>query len=254
MQRLQGLYGLILLLFSNVIFADIGRIYVGATLGTNTSDIRGTPQIHYYNGNLTDAYPFSDNNPTRFMPGLNAGFEFASASFRPAIALGLGIYSLPSPLTFEGRLIETAKGDPAFVLYHYHFNLQSTRLMFEAQFMWMMKQLSPFIQIGIGPAWNHLNGYNESSVDNVSCVALPPFHSHTNLNLAYQIGIGVAYAFNFPHYEASSPKERISLTYRYVNLGDNSFGTRGSDYPFKLDTDNLKSTEIFVTFTHLFST
>lgn len=254
MKRLCGVYGFILVLFPNVIFAAADHFYISGTLGASISHLGGTQQIHYYSGNLTDAYSFNNNNSTRLIAGLNAGFEFAGESFRPAISLGLGLYSMPTPFNFKGQLIETAKGDPGATLYNYHFNVLSTRVMLEAQFIWMIKQFFPFIQIGIGPAWGHLNGYKESPFDNLGYVVLPPFESNTDINLAYQIGLGVGYAFDFSKSKTDCPKERIALGYRYVNLGDNSFGTRGSVYPFRLNTTNLKSNEIFATYTHLFST
>ena len=115
-----------------------------------------------------------------------------------------------------------------------------------------MEQFVPFINIGIGSAWNRLNGYKESPVDSTGYVALPPFQSHTNSNFAYQVGLGVGYAFNFDRYEADYQHERISLGYRYVNLGDASFGTRGAVYPYSLDTGRLISNEAYLTYTHLF--
>lgn len=243
----------ILFLFISPVFAANGHVYLGGTIASSWAKVgNNNPQINYYDGLLTDAYPISGNQPTRAIISVNGGYEFVGTGYVPAIALGLGIYGTPRDYDYKGQLIETALGDPSSTLYSYKFQVASTRFMFEAQFTWMLNNLMPFINLGVGSTWNRQSGYTESPVDNTGCVALPPFQSHTKTNVAYQLGLGVSYAFNLTSGILDYQHERISLGYRYANLGNASFGTRGVDYPHNLDIGRLTSNEVYLSYTHLF--
>ncbi|MHB1222304.1 MAG: outer membrane protein [Gammaproteobacteria bacterium] len=234
-------------------FALTGHLYLGGTIGASRAEVgNSNPQINYYDGFLTDVYPIRENHITTAILGLNGGYEFVGTGYAPAIAVGLGIYGTPRDYDYKGQLIETALGDPSSALYNYKFHVNSVRVMAEAQFTWMLNKFIPFINIGIGPARNRLSGYTESPVDSTGYVALPPFQSHTNTNLAYQVGLGVGYAFNFKKCISDYQHERILLGYRYVNLGNASFGTRGVVYPYRLDMDRLTTNEVYLTYIHLF--
>jgi hypothetical protein len=243
---------LILFLFSTSAFATHGHIYLGGTLSDSAATIgNGNPTIQYDDGNSTDAYPIHGRHANKVIIGVNGGYEFVGAGPMPVIALGLGIYGTPTDYDYKGQLIATTVGDPSSTLYNYKYHVNSTRLMFEAQFTWLLEKLAPFINVGLGPAWNRLSGYTESPVDSTGYVALPPFQSRINTNFAYQVGFGVGYAFNFRRSVSGSP-DRISLGYRYVNLGNTSLGTRGAVYPYNLDTGRLTHNEVYLSYTHLF--
>ena len=244
---------LTIFLFSTSAFATHGHIYLGGTIGASKATVgNSNPTIQYYDGNLTDAYPIHGRHANTAIIGVNGGYEFVGACPMPAIGLGLGVYGTSGDYDYKGQLIETAIGDPSSTLYNYKYHVNSTRLMFETQFTWMLlEKLAPFINIGIGPAWNRLSGYTENPVDSTGYVALPPFQSHTHTNFAYQVGLGVGYAFNFSRC-VSDYHERISLGYRYVNSGNTSSGTRGAVYPYHLDTGRLTSNEVYLGYTHLF--
>jgi opacity protein-like surface antigen len=252
-QTNKRLSWLIIFLFPASVFAANGHIYLGGTIGASVAEVgNSNPRINYYDGFLTDAYPIHRSHATTAIIGLNGGYEFVGEGLTPAIALGLGIYGTPGEYDYKGQLVETAEGDPSSTLYNYKYNINSTRLMLEAQFTWMLERFEPFINIGVGSAWNRISGYKESPVDSTGYVPLPPFQSRTNTNFAYQVGLGVGYAFNFSRCMSNYQHERISLGYRYVNLGDASFGTRGVVYPYSLDTGRLTSNEVYLTYTHLF--
>lgn len=244
---------LILFFLSTSPFAASGHIYLGGTIGASMVKIgNSNPIIHYYNHQLTDAYPVQGKYATTPVIGINGGYEFAGAGLTPAIAIGLGMYDTPIDDSYRGQLIETAIGDPSSTLYHYIYNVSSTRLMLEAQCRWiLLGKFVPFINVGMGPAWNRLNGYTESPVDNTGYVALPPFQSRSHTYFAYQAGLGVGYAFNLGHCTSGYLHERISLGYQYVDLGNASFGTRGVVYPYRLDVGRLTNHEIYLTYTHL---
>ena len=233
-------------------FAANGHFYVGGMLGASRASLgKSSQQITYDNGALTDRYPLSGNDSTVANVGVGGGYEFEGKGWVPAIGLGVGFYTLPTEYSFSGIVTETPLGGVSSPLYNYHYNISSTRLMLESQFNWFYHQFFPFINIGVGPAWNRLYGYSESSVSKTGFVALGPFRSNTDTNVAYQIGIGAGYAFNFTRSTSDFLHERISLMYRYVNLGNTSFGTRGGTYPYKLNTGRLTANEIELVFTHL---
>ena len=255
-QSKQKLIGLLLCLFSTTAFAASGNIYLGGSMGASLAKVgSGTRQITYDGGKLTDAYPIDGKHATAPLFSLNAGYEFMGdyATTMPAIALGVGVYStLGSNLDFNGNVTETAAGDPGTTLYNYKYNVSSTRVMAEAQFSWLLGRFAPFINGGAGTAWNHASGYSETPTTKTGFVALAPFQSHTNTNFAWQAGFGVSYVFNFNKSKARYWLERISIGYRYAHLGEASFGTRGTAYPYSLNTGTLTSNEIYLSYTHLF--
>lgn len=246
--------GWIFLFFiSTSVFAAESQIFLGGTLGSSNATVgNSNPTIHYDNNNLMDAYPVNGRNATTAIISVNGGYEFAGTNHRPAIALGLGVYDTPGKYVYKGQLIEAAIGDPGSVIDNYKYNINSSRLMLETQFTWTLNKFLPFINAGIGSAWNRLSNYSESPADGIGYVAVPPFQSHTNINFAWQIGFGAGYAFNFINHTPGGLHERIYLGYRYVDSGNTSFGTRGAVYPYKLNVGKLISNEVYLGYTHLF--
>lgn len=245
--------GFILFFLPATVFAWNGHGYLGGAIGASWAQPgNNNPQIHYYDGGLTDAYPIHGNPKTRAVIGLNGGFEFAGAGVMPAIALGFGAYTNLGSYDLSGQLIETATGGPVSTLYNTTIRINSTRLMAEAQFTWAFCPFFPYIDVGIGSAWNRSSGYSETAVNSTGYPPLPPFNSNTSTNFAYQLGLGVAYAFNFVPSTADGQYDRVSLAYHYVNSGTASFGTRGSVYPYRLSMGNLTANELYLTYTHYF--
>jgi opacity protein-like surface antigen len=117
---------------------------------------------------------------------------------------------------------------------------------------WAIKHFTPYVDIGLGSAWTQTNGYTETVATTDGYVSLSAFQNHTNRHFAYQAGLGVGYAFNISGIKTDFQHERISVGYRYVNLGNASFGTRGSTYPYKLNLGRLSSNDLYLSYTHLF--
>lgn len=246
---------LILLLISPTVFATKGHVYLSGSLGASRSNPGNTaPKIIYYSTTLTDHYPMSASHSTALGLGINVGYELFENCLRPQMgfAFGLGFYETGN-YQYKGQLIETAFLGPTSTLYNYQFRINSNRLMAEAKMTWLLGHFVPFVDIGVGAAWNHLGGYRETPVDASGYISLPPFQTNTNTNVAYQLGFGLGGAFNFPSCEKKDfQHERIALGYRYANLGSASFGTRGSVYPYHLDTSNLTANEFYLIYMHLF--
>lgn len=234
-------------------FATAGHYYIGGSLSSTYGSIDNTnPQISYVSGvRIYDNYPINSRSVSTLGMSLNGGYEFAGDHWRPAIALGIGVYNTPVGYDFNGTVIETVTGDAPFTAYNFTYNMINTRVMAEAQFSWLVGRVSPYINIGFGPSWNRANGYTETPLSNAGFVALPPFQSKESLNIAYQVGLGVSTAFNYTNPSSEFKPERISIGYRYVYLGQTSFDTRGIDYPYSLNTGLLTSNDVYISYTHL---
>src|SRR5262249_40862506 len=138
-----------------------GNFYVGALSGWDITQVGNPkPTIRYYDGGLKDAYPLKENTQNQPLFGINGGYELIGHRGCPAIALGVGAYG-SFAYNYHGKVIETATGDPSFLLYKYRFQIKSTRLMAEMQFNWAIKSWMPFVDVGIGPSWNTINHYSE---------------------------------------------------------------------------------------------
>jgi opacity protein-like surface antigen len=225
------------------LFAAPGNKYIDLSVGGSFASLNNSvPQISYSSGALvTDSYPLNSTETSASIFSIRSGYEFKGEKERPAIAIGLGFYSNLADMNFSGQVTENIPGsDP----YNYAYAINSTRLMAEIQLTWMLGKWVPFINIGLGPAWNRMDNYTETAVGSGSYPPLPPFQPQTNVNLAYQAGLGLSMLFHV--------QERISLGYRYVNLGSNSFGTRGADYPYALNTGVLTANEVYLSYTYLF--
>lgn len=141
-----------------------GQAYLGGSIaGSSARTANQSPAIVYNSGTrITDAYPLNKQQDTSALLSVNGGYEWAGSGQLPIIDLGLGLYTNLSNYHFNGKVVETALGDPSALLYHYQYHLYSTRLMAELQLAWLVKRFMPFVNVGIGPAWNRLDNYQET--------------------------------------------------------------------------------------------
>jgi hypothetical protein len=234
-------------------FSAVGHVYGGGSLGLSYGTIGNTrPQISYVSGvPIYDDYPATGRTSTSASVSVNGGYEFAGDHWKPAIAVGLGIYHTLVGYDFNGHVVETVTGDTPNTVYNYTYNMTSTRIMAEVQFTWLIGRLAPFINLGVGPGWNRANGYTEMPLSTTGFVALPPFQSNDTLNFTYQAGFGISTAFNLTKSSSDILPDRISIGYRYASLGQTSFGTRGPAYPYTLRTGSLASNDVYISYTHL---
>lgn len=241
-------------LFSMPAFSAVGHPYLAGSAGFSYGHIgNSSPQISYASGvPIIDDYPISGHTTSASMFSVNGGYEFQNKNAWPVIAVGLGLYGAPVDYDFSGLVVETVTGAAPVTLYNYTYNISGTRLMAEVQFTWLMERLSPFINLGVGPGWISANSYTEVPVTSSGFVAQPPFESQTNINFTYQAGFGVSTTFNYTSPSSAYKPDRISIGYRYANLGQTSFATRGATYPYKLNTGLLQSNDVYISYTHLF--
>lgn len=241
----KWVFGVLGLFSFSVPAYSMGHGYLGGSIGPSYAKLSNrNPQVSYLSGILiTDAYPLDSARSLTAALGLSGGYEFISENYRSAIAVGFSAYFNPNDYHFNGQVIETASGSPSTTLYNYHFKMKSTRAMAEMQLTWRGSYISPFINFGIGSAWNSTSNYSETSVTSSGFTPFPPFHPQTNLNFAYQIGAGLSAVYC---------QSRFSLGYRYAHLGKTSFDTRGSTYPYPLKIGSLILDDIYFSYTYLF--
>jgi hypothetical protein len=238
---------------STAAVADDGHFYLSGSLGASRAAIGKTaPQIVYFGNLVSDSYPVNNNQSIATAFGLNGGYEFSGVNFKPAIAIGLGVYRTLSDYTYKGQLVESIFGGPGVPVLNYKYNILNTRLMAELRFIWILGKFAPFVNLGAGTAWTRNYSYSESRINNAVIPPPPAFASHTNIHPAFQAETGVSYLFNFGKSKTDFQHERISLGVRYEAVGDATFGTRGPAYPFALDTGRLTAYDLFLSFTHLF--
>ena len=241
-----------LLLSTTAAFAKDEHFYLGGSLGASIANLGNTnPQNNIPNSTVVESFPPNSKHATAGIFSLNAGYEFVGISLKPAISIGLGIYRNLNSYNFNGKRIQSISGLPGgTTLNNYKYSLNSARLMAEVQLIWILGKFAPFVNFGMGRAWNQATGYSETLVNGASLP--PPFRSHTSINFAYQGGFGVSYLFNFSKAKADFQTERLSLGYRFVDVGDATFTTRGSPFAYSLDTGRLKASDIYFSYTHLF--
>lgn len=240
--------------FSTATQATQGHVYLSGEIGAGRATIdNSSPKIISNGGAVIDMYSLDGSHASAPLYGLNVGYELVETCLSPIMgfAFGLGLYDIGN-FNFNGQVLETTGSGPADKLYNYKFHLSSLRLLAEAKMTWLLNHFVPFIDMGIGAAWNHMSGYHENPINHSVTLALPPFQSNTNTNLSYQIGLGMGYAFNFSCKRTDFQHERIVLGYHYVSLGNASFGTRGSIYPYHLDMSTVTTNEFYLGYTHLF--
>ncbi len=252
MARAFKLSGLLIItsLLSTATLAE-GHPYVGITGGATFAAV-GTQNSTIATGSSNDNYATNSSASGTSMFGVSGGYEFAGHGPIPAVALGVGVYDMPSTYNYSGQLVQTPTGGGAQSFYNYNFTINSARIMAEAQFTWTAGNFSPFINAGIGPSWIQLGSYTENPTKGTGPVTLSAFQPHTNSNLAYQVGFGVEYAFNLFKNTRGFKQNRLGLGYRYVNLGGAVFETRSSTYPYQLKTGKLQTNDVYLIYKHLF--
>lgn len=239
-------------LLSHSVYATSGQPYIGASLAASFAGLgNANPQIDYFSGTwINDAYPLDQQHASAVVASINGGYTFSIRANTLDLAMGIGAYTTPGAYAFKGALIETASGDASSLLYRYNYQLRSSRLMAEIQLSCKtFERINPFLQAGIGSAWNSLHAYQETPVTANGFVALSPFQNQQKTNFSYQVGAGLSTGFHFAKGEGSL--DRLSLGYRYVNSGDSSFATRGIAYPYALNAGTLSANEVYLAYTHL---
>lgn len=135
---------------------------------------------------------------------------------------------------------------PEFLNYDYHWDLHSDTLSLDAKIdLHQYGRFTPFVDLGLGFALNHAGGYSETAFAGVSPRESAAYQSHSQSDLAYNLGLGVDYAI--------APQFSLSLSYDYQNLGSFKSGYgRGSWHAERLSLGDYKANTLTAGLTYYF--
>lgn len=201
---------------------------------------------------LPDNYVSTDFND-QGVAGIGFGYQFDlsrtflsrinknnSYQWFPANRIGL-FYDFYIPATLSGQVNKWQD----VAVYDYTYQVYSNTLWLNNQLdIIQYENIVPFIEVGIGNAWNNASDYKEYPLSSVPAqdIRVPKagFTDNTQTAFAYRIGAGVNIAF--------SSKATVGLLYRYSDLGQVSTGA-SANYP-AMDTgvsSKLRSNQVFIT-------
>lgn len=135
---------------------------------------------------------------------------------------------------------------PEFTNYNVSWNLSSNLLLATAKLNLFesVSKVSPFINGGMGVAFNHSSDYAEFALSGVTPRVSPGFANNTTSQFAYALGVGIDYQIR--------PPLVVSLGYNYQNLGKFSSGAgMGSWIGQSLHLGTYQSNNVFVAISYI---
>lgn len=123
--------------------------------------------------------------------------------------------------------------------YNYNYNLQTQQILGMIKlFATTHEQFHPYVEVGIGAAFNTAKQYNATPTETGSLNLTPSYSNKTNTQFSYGLGLGMDFQVN--------TNIRVGLGYRHSNFGSASLG-KGTvtidDYqspvPFTLSNSNI---------------
>jgi len=135
---------------------------------------------------------------------------------------------------------------PELTNYNYHLNLSSNILLLSGKLnLLQYGKCSPFVNGGVGSAFNRVSNYNETVLSGIIPRVSPGFRNTTTSAFAYNLGAGLDLQI--------IPQWIFSLGYIFQDLGSVSSGagvTTWSKEQFHLG--NYHTNEILITTSYLF--
>lgn len=198
----------------------------------NDTDILGNQWTHEYIAN--------SQQKVAMLLGLNGGYEF-SLPRNFFLGLGLGAYKPIGGFSASGENWNTLGGNRQHQ-YNYEYQVDSTYLLGEAKLRWQINRFSPFVMAGVGPSWNRADDFSTQPLGQATT---PSYPSHTQTELAYQLGIGLEYQINKLNY--------AGVAYKYSDLGKAEFDqVNTNEFPHKLEVGSIRTNDFLFTITHHF--
>lgn len=203
-------------------FVTISMGADAATVGITSTNIAFiSPFYNTYAGNNT--------NNTELFGGAFLGAEFNSHS-KWVSQLGIGYYQNGA---FQTRGNVDQFGNPSFNDVGYNYDVISHRLLVETKLLYAIKKIfHPYIDIGIGEAFNNASDYTEYALNTSGIPTAAPFGNHSTNSFTYLAGVGVDVDMN--------KYVRIGFGYRYAGLGNASLSTSTQ----QIDSTTLKNNHI----------
>ncbi|MDR3502754.1 MAG: hypothetical protein P4L79_09245 [Legionella sp.] len=144
--------------------------------------------------------------------GLGGGIEGHAFSFLSWQAGISGYWN--TPLTRQGDVWQFSL--PEFNNFHYHYKIQSSRIMAVAKLLTTYRErIHPYISGELGAAFNRSRSYYETPLIE-EAVAMAPFSSHTQSSFSWGVGAGIDVDV-WTHL-------RLGLGYQFADLGHAKLG------------------------------
>lgn len=204
--------------------------------------------LRVYNGSGF-AYPYntdlySTKKRTHGLLGGTIGYRWlCDESWFPAYSLGLRYQHVFS--ANAGNRIELFSL-PAFINYNYTLDTSSNVLLLAGKLNYYQYQdFLPYINGGVGMAYNHLSNYRENALPGITGRISPAFASETNHSFAFTIGTGFDYMVN--------DQVLVSVGYEFQHLGKFTTGPGvGTWTSQRLDLGNYHANTILFSAAYLF--
>ncbi|CEG56214.1 SPOR domain-containing protein [Legionella fallonii] len=218
--------------------------------------VGGGAQFPQFNSNMVvnnnsdfpppfDVDIYSTSNTSQGIIGVTAGRRWERDSqWFPSYSLGV-LYQYFFETNAGGTVMQYSL--PEFTNYTYNLNLSSNVVMASAKLNLFdyAQKLSPFVNGGIGGAFNKASGYSEAALPGVTPRITPGFTDNTTNQFAYMVGAGLDYKIK--------PQLIVSVGYNYVNLGHFSSGLGMQTWSGQsLNLGTYQSNDVFASVSYLF--
>ncbi len=225
MRKNNQLFSLLLLCFSTIGIAHPKPVITLSLGAENTSVGPTNTNVSYFAPPIpASTYQSVNSQDTQLLGGVFLGAEFNLA---PRWDWQWGFsYFQNGALEAKGQVIQF--GSPNL---NYEYDIASRRILTEAKLLYTFHRIyHPYVNVGIGEAFNRAGGYNEYAIDGGAGVPMSqPFSSSATYNFTYMAGLGID--INATNYL------RFGLGYRYADLGKVGLGTT----PLQIDTSTIKN-------------
>jgi opacity protein-like surface antigen len=210
------------LLSSSTVFASIKPIMT-LTLGADIENTGKTTTNITFLPPFYNTYAGTNQSQPQVLGGIFLGAEFDLAS-NWATQVGISYYQ--SSTDIPGDIYQF--GLPAYNNLSYTYNITSRRLLAETKLLYAFKSIyHPYIDVGIGEAFNQSNNYSEFPTVSSSVPMPSSFGNNSTNHFTYIAGLGVDVDIN--------KNLRVGAGYRYANFGNTRLGTS----PLQADTNTL---------------
>lgn len=225
------------LFFSHMLMANSWDVNVH--MGSAHSKLSNSPTVTPVYG-LTKSYTVDRRLQSTFFIGVGAEYVFDHLT-KKTFELGLGVSAFYINLgDISGTEIPGTNiglTDPL----NYTMKANSKVIMFKPRLIYTANPVKPYVFVGLGYAQNTLNSFSESAPAGSFSLPSSLYANNTNNNLAYELGIGVQYAFLI----TKKNKLSFNVEYRYLNLGNAKLGTSAGQTTSDSLAINSISTNIF---------
>lgn len=187
---------------------------------------------------------YSTNKITQPVIGFTLGHRWTRENeWLPAVFVGLR-YQYLSKIDVGNKV--TQYSDPDFTNYSYNLGVNSNVVLaFAKADLFQYAMISPYIDGGLGVAFNTMNAYTENALTGVTPRTSPGFSGMTTSHFAYSAGLGLDVKL--------SKQFILSAGYEYLNVGDVTSG-KGTDAwsSQTLSLGTYHTNQILLSMTYLF--